>query len=442
MFTNNQNQIVPFPTPTDKDAPFPVTTAPPAKKLSEKELLEIKRDPEKFIRYLEEQEKSQKGQDEQEKAKFLEEMSSLSTDNFIDSTIEKVYSTNLTSTGFPLFDNMIGGGIKAGIYIIGGVSSIGKTSFMQQMAENLAGNGEIVFYFSLESSREQMILKSLTRTMYNIVLEEKLDPIHAVSTGILSNRKGLLGLGEIENEVLNKSKTRQKESLNSKNLYYYDSSFVNVTDILKKVRKCVEYKEKIPVVIVDYLQQLVPIDNRVAEYLALNEDMRYFRTMVSKYNCPILILSSLNRTNYKKAEITETSFKGSGNIEYGADVLISMQFNALANSIGEEESSLLKEKRKLYRLIDVSILKSRYGKVGQTLVMSYDAYHNVFTEKEMKHNTDSEDDIPFTEEDYKSLNHRDTEEEIMLKGEQLALEVFGNSSKFPKKQKKKKIWEA
>ncbi len=48
-----------------------------------------------------------------------------------------------------------------GLYVLGAISSLGKTTFCGQMADQLAFVGEHVLYFSLEQTRLELVTKGL-----------------------------------------------------------------------------------------------------------------------------------------------------------------------------------------------------------------------------------------------------------------------------------------
>ena len=52
-----------------------------------------------------------------------------------------------------------------GLYVLGAISSLGKTMFCGQMADQLAFAGEYVLYFSLEQTRLELVIKGLSRLM-------------------------------------------------------------------------------------------------------------------------------------------------------------------------------------------------------------------------------------------------------------------------------------
>ena len=49
------------------------------------------------------------------------------------------------------------------MYVIGAISSLGKTTFVHQIGDQLAAMGDHVLFFSLEQNRLEMVTKSLSR---------------------------------------------------------------------------------------------------------------------------------------------------------------------------------------------------------------------------------------------------------------------------------------
>ncbi len=50
-----------------------------------------------------------------------------------------------------------------GLYVIGAISSLGKTTFANQMADQIAEQGKSVLYISLEQSSLELTAKSISR---------------------------------------------------------------------------------------------------------------------------------------------------------------------------------------------------------------------------------------------------------------------------------------
>ena len=69
----------------------------------------------------------------------------------------------LLSTGYSKLDATLGGGLYNSLYVIGGISGLGKTSIVLNILENLAKKEQDVLFISLEMSREELVAKSLSR---------------------------------------------------------------------------------------------------------------------------------------------------------------------------------------------------------------------------------------------------------------------------------------
>ena len=73
-------------------------------------------------------------------------------------------------TGFKGLDAMLEGGLYAGLYIIGAISSLGKTTLALQIMDYIASQGQDVLIFSLEMDREELISKSISRHTFSRVV--------------------------------------------------------------------------------------------------------------------------------------------------------------------------------------------------------------------------------------------------------------------------------
>lgn len=69
-------------------------------------------------------------------------------------------------TLFEELDSNLNGGLKSGLYVFGAVSRLGKTTLIQQIADNIASQGHKVIIFSLEQSRFELVSKALSRITY------------------------------------------------------------------------------------------------------------------------------------------------------------------------------------------------------------------------------------------------------------------------------------
>ena len=70
------------------------------------------------------------------------------------------------STGFKTIDDALNGGLYTGLYFIGAISSLGKTTHTLQIADNLDKQGRDVLFFSLEQSKYDLMTKSVSRETF------------------------------------------------------------------------------------------------------------------------------------------------------------------------------------------------------------------------------------------------------------------------------------
>lgn len=72
-------------------------------------------------------------------------------------------NTPSISTGFAKLDQVLDGGLYEGLHIVGAISSLGKTTLVLQIADQIAAAGNDVLVFSLEMARTQLMSKSISR---------------------------------------------------------------------------------------------------------------------------------------------------------------------------------------------------------------------------------------------------------------------------------------
>lgn len=278
------------------------------------------------------------------------------------------------STGFPELDRKIGGGLYSGLYIIGAGSSIGKTTFTQQIADHIASEGRKVLFFSLEMGKKEMISKTVVRELFK-------------------NKNSTLGAREFLNGDM---KDRDWENLSRQcgniskvleNIFYLEGNFgTTIEDIVNTTREFKDIYGEAPIVIVDYLQVIAPIDVRIGDKQNVDRSIAELKRLSRDLDTPVITISSVNRQNYL-SYIDFTAFKDSGSIEFGADVVLGLQLNVMHQIMNMKEGQI-NEKRKLYneakakipREIEVVILKNRYGAATGTHNYNYRPKFNLFEE--------------------------------------------------------------
>ena len=140
-------------------------------------------------------------------------------------------NANSISTGFKRLDTELCGGLFEGLYIIGGISSLGKSAFALQMADNIAGSGRDVMFFALEMSTDELIARSISREIYegiNDKTSKSVDAIARTTRDILNGNDG--GNQEVINDAINRYR-------NIMNIFFSLIRMKEVALLLKKSEK-------------------------------------------------------------------------------------------------------------------------------------------------------------------------------------------------------------
>lgn len=305
-------------------------------------------------------------------------------------SIEESKRAAFIPTGYSPVDNLLDGGLYAGLYIVGAISSLGKTTFCLNVADNIAQAGHDVIIFSLEMARNELIAKSISRLTLIKDLAENASTAHAKTTrGILTGTR-YAGYSQTERELIQRSIASYGEY--ARNIYITEGiGNLGVEEIREKVRKHIKLTGKAPVVIIDYLQIIAPADMKATDKQNTDKAVLELKRLSRDYSIPIIGISSFNRDNYA-APVNMASFKESGAIEYSSDVLIGLQYEGMDYQEGEADKAREKRIRELMKeavdagkagkpqRIQVKVLKHRNGSKGDALLDFYPMF-NYFTDK-------------------------------------------------------------
>lgn len=275
-------------------------------------------------------------------------------------------------TGFANLDEKAGG-LNTGLYAIAAISSLGKTTFAAQMADQLAAAGHDVLFFSLEQSRLELVSKSIARRTAQKDME------NAVTS--LSIRRGYL-----PPQVLTAAKEYAQEVQDR--ISVIEGNFAcNISFIGEYVRQYIRRTDTRPVVFVDYLQILQPeqtgnrqqstremVDNTITELKRISREL----------DLTVFVISSVNRANYL-TPIDFESLKESGGIEYTCDCIWGLQLQCLndpvfdkANNIKERREKIKEAKAANPRKIELVCLKNRYGVANFSCYFDYYPANDLF----------------------------------------------------------------
>lgn len=304
----------------------------------------------------------------------------------------QAYRASKTITGFEHLDRALGDGMYAGTYVVAAASSLGKTTFVHQIADSVAASGKPVLYFSLEMSQTDLIVKSISRGIAR-------KPHHNLKLSNSNIRKywnyehdeNNTALSELQNQACDEALEEYRTKI-APNMNIVSSNFKgDLTSILSNVnRSCRTCSEK-PLVVIDYIQVIQkPEGYKGSDQEWLQHCMNELEHMAKDNNIVIIIISSINRMSYAE-EISFQSLKGSGAIEFSADCVIGLDLCAVeelqdTKDEGEKKRLLQAERGALPRRIRAHILKNRGGRGEAFSYFRYYADRDYFqnTEKAPK----------------------------------------------------------
>ena len=260
--------------------------------------------------------------------------------------------------------------IYPGLYVLGAISSLGKTTFVHQMADQMAQAGQPVLFFSLEQSILEMAGKSLSRVM------ARHDASKAMTS--LQIRKNM--------EDPRVSVAVAEYAVYAANLTIVECTFrADIDTIASVTSSYIQQTGKKPVVIVDYLQVIQPAEgSRLSTKDLTDYHVRRLKQIQVDHAVPVIVISSLNRQNYLSL-IDFESFKESGGIEYTADVIWGLQLQCLHDPVFESQSKLnekretiRKAKAAVPRQVELVCLKNRFGISSYTCAFNYYPHCDLF----------------------------------------------------------------
>ena len=331
-------------------------------------------DREAFTEAIAGAENIEKQAEEEERAAYLASNTAAYLQQFINGIAESV-NTEAIPTGFETLDTVLDGGLYEGLYTIGAISSLGKTSLILQVADMVAASGHDVLIFSLEMARAELMSKSISRHTLQIAMRDGIDTRNAKTARGITDGKRHINYSRAENELIRAAITAY--GAYAERLYILEGvGDIGTEQIRETVEKHIRFTGRRPLVIVDYMQIVAPYNERATDKQNTDKCVLELKRISRDFKLPIIAISSFNRTNYREA-VSMEAFKESGAVEYSSDTLIGLQLKGA----GKKDFDPTEEKRKDPRQIELVILKNRQGKVGDKILFEYYPMFNYFIDK-------------------------------------------------------------
>ena len=223
----------------------------------------------------------------------------------VDALLQRGQRITGLETHYSDLDEMTSGLQKSDLVIIAARPSMGKTAFALNIAENAAiEDGKVVGLFSLEMSREALLLRLLCS-------RARVDS-HKMRTGSLWR-------DDMQKVV------HAMEQLANAQIYIDDTPGIGLSEMRAKAWRLRQSKGKLDLLIVDYLQLMSGgsrrFENRTQEVSAIS---RGLKGLAKELKVPVVALSQLSRAPESRGGDHRpqlADLRESGSIEQDADVV-------------------------------------------------------------------------------------------------------------------------
>lgn len=279
--------------------------------------------------------------------------------------------TSAITTGYENLDRLLDGGLYPGLYVIGAISSLGKTTFFLQMADAIAKAGHDALIFSLEMSRYELMAKTLSRV--SVQEKERNSWPEQYAKPARDYLTGKWGIDKIkdDNEARAMLKAFDVYREWAGHVYIIEGCYtLDALAVGEMAKSHIKLTGNKPVVIVDYLQILAPLSDRYTDKQNVDRSIVELKRLSRDLKLPVLTVSSFNRESYA-TKATMSAFKESGAIEYTSDVLIGLQFLGMSDSKFDVDAA----KKANPREIELLLIKNRHGQCGEARFNYYPKFN-------------------------------------------------------------------
>lgn len=260
-------------------------------------------------------------------------------------------------TGFRDLDKKTAGLQKGDLIIIGARPAMGKTTFAQNLAYNIASiNNKGVLFFSMEMAKNEIVDRMISAV-------SGVDN-WGMRTGNLSDEE-FQRIGDAMDEM------------DEIPIYIDDTSSMTIIELRNKARRAM-HDHDIGIVIIDYLQLIQGGERykgqRVQE---VTEISRGLKILARELNIPVIALAQLSRnvTGRDDPRPVLSDLRESGSIEQDADLVMFLHRVDYYKKPEEEDTNIT----------ELIIRKHRHGAIG-TIELYFDGARSRFMSLDKEHN--------------------------------------------------------
>ena len=283
--------------------------------------------------------------------------------------------TPFIPTGFQKLDSVLDGGLYEGLYIVGAGAGAGKTTFVCQIADQIAASGIDALIFSLEASRSELMAKSVSRLTAEREVKDGSSVGLAKSARDITTRARYDGYSSLERELINAAVAEYRDNRAERLYISEDTGRVDTAMIRETVEKHIHFTARKPVVIIDYIQLLTLYAENGADRQAVDRTMLELKRISRDFGLTVIGISDFDRDD-ARSFTTKEAFSESGTAEYSGDVLLGLHLRGA----GEPDFDAEAANRAFPRIMELQVLKNRTGASGDRIGFEYYPTYNFFRE--------------------------------------------------------------
>lgn len=265
-------------------------------------------------------------------------------------------------TLFPKIDSLLSGLQASDLIIVGARPSFGKTTFVLDIARQIASQGRSVGIFSLEMSEDQVIDR--------LIAAQAQVPLWRLRTGKLNI--------ESDFNVIQKA----LDDLSQMKIFIDDTPAINIIQMRSMARR-LQAEHGLDLLVVDYLQLIQPrtkSDNIVQQVTEISRGLKF---LARELGIPVIAVSQLSRAvDQREGRVPRLSdLRESGSLEQDSDVVMFICRKDRGKPVDEISDA---EKN----IVEIAIAKHRNGPLG-TVTLWFDEEKVSFKSIDTKHGEDN-----------------------------------------------------
>ena len=207
------------------------------------------------------------------------------------------------STGFRHLDQLTNG-LEPGLYLLAGPPKAGKTTFVNQLAYQVAAGGMPVVYLSFENDALDLLLKQLCRLGQQPLLKAQ--------------------KGQADEGLLRAASGRLEREVEDRLYYVQGHAEMTSAKVRAKAKQALAaHGVGRGLVVIDYLQKMALVKPSGGDMRdCVNRLSLQLRDLARELDSPVLAVASLSREGYRPgSKPNVATLKESGNLEYDADAV-------------------------------------------------------------------------------------------------------------------------